>query len=50
MVVYKMSRDDWKIEQENGSIIGPVITTVKTKKFDNNALGDESKRLFHSRS
>ena len=50
MVVHKMSRDDWKVEQENDSIIGPVITTVKTKKFNNNALGDESKRLFHSRS
>ena len=45
-----MSRDDWKIEQENDSVIGPVITTVKTKKFNNNALGDENKRLFCSRS
>ena len=50
MVVHKMSRDNWKVEQENDSIIGPVITAVKTKKFNNNALGDESKRLFHSRS
>ena len=49
MVVHKMSKDDWKIEQENDSIIDPVITAVKTKKFNNNALGDESKRLFHSK-
>ena len=50
MVVHKMSRDDWKAEQENDPIIGPVITVIKTKKFDNNSLSDESKRLLHSRS
>ena len=45
-----MSRDDWKVEQENDPIIGPVITVIKTKKFNNNALSDESKRLLRSRS
>ena len=50
IVVHKMSRDDWKVEQENDSIMGPVITTIKTKKFDNDALSDESKRLLRSRS
>ena len=50
MVVHKVSRNDWKAEQENNSIIGPVITIIKTKKFDNNVLGDESKKLLHSRS
>ena len=50
MVVHKMSRDDWKVEQENDSIIGPVITAIKTKKFNNDALSGESKRLLHSRS
>ena len=50
MVVHKMSRDDWKVEQENDSIIGPVITAIKTKKFNNDVLSGESKRLLHSRS
>ena len=30
IVVHKMSRDDWKAEQENDSIIGPVINVVKS--------------------
>ena len=50
MVVHKMSRDDWKVEQENDSIIGLVIAAIKIKKVDNNALGIESKRLLCSRS
>ena len=50
MVVHKMSRDDWKVEQENDSIIGPVITRTKTKKFDDDVLSDGSKRLLCSRS
>ena len=50
IVVHKMSRDDWKVEQENDSITGPVITAIKTKKFNNDALSDESKRILHSRS
>ena len=50
MVVHKMSRDDWKVEQENDSVIGPVITAIKTKKFDDDVLSDGSKRLLHSRS
>ena len=50
IIVHRMSRDDWKVEQENDPIIGPVITMIKTKKFDNNVLSDESKRLLCSRS
>ena len=43
MVVHKMSRDDWKIEQENDSVIGPVFNTINTKKFDDDALSGGSK-------
>ena len=50
MVVHKMSRDDWKVEQESDSVIGLVITAIKTKKFDDDALSNGSKRLLHSRS
>ena len=49
IVVHKMSRDDWKVEQGNDSIIGLVITTIKTK-FNDDALSDGSKRLLRSRS
>ena len=45
MVVHKKSRDDWKIEQENDPIIGPVIEAIQTTGFS-----DESKRLFQNRS
>ena len=31
MVVHKKSRDDWKIEQENDPIIGPVIEAIQPK-------------------
>ena len=50
MVVHKMSRDDWKVEQENDSVICPVITAIKTKKFNDDVHSDRSKRLLHSRS
>ena len=33
MVVHKMSRDDWKVEQENDPIIGPVITQAKLRNL-----------------
>ena len=46
IVVHKMSRDDWKVEQENDSIIGPIITTIKTKKFNIDALSRSRSRLL----
>ena len=50
MVVHKKSRDDWKTEQENGSIIGLVIQIMKSKHCDNGQLNDESKQLLCNRS
>ena len=50
MVVHKMSRDDWKTEQENDSIIGPVIDAIQSKEFNKDMFNDESKRLLRSRS
>ena len=46
MVVHKKSRDDWKIEQENDPIIGPVIEAIQTKTSNTTEFSDESKRLF----
>ena len=46
MVVHKKSRDDWKIEQENDPIIGPVIEAIHTRTSDTTGFSDESKRLF----
>ena len=50
IVINKMSRDDWRAEQENDSIIGPVINVTKPKEINNNVFNDESKRLLPSRS
>ena len=50
IVVHKMSRDDWKTEQENDSIIGPVIDAIQSKEFNKDVFNDESKRLLRSRS
>ena len=50
MVVHKKSKDDWKIEQENDPIIGPVIEAIKSKTSDTTGFSDESKRLFRGRS
>ena len=47
-VVHKMSRDDWKTEQENDSIIGPVIDAIQSKEFNKDVFNDESKRLLRS--
>ena len=49
-VVHKMSRDDWKTEQENDSIIGPVIDVIWSKEFNKDVFNDESKRLLCSGS
>ena len=43
IVVHKKSRDDWKIEQEVDSIIGPVIEAMKNKTSNTAGLSDESK-------
>ena len=43
MVVHKMSRDDWKTEQEKDSIIGLVIQAMRSKNCDNNQMNDESR-------
>ena len=32
VVLHKKSRDDWRVEQENDPIIGPVIEAIKSKK------------------
>ena len=47
-VVHKMSRDDWKTEQENDSISGPVIDVIQSKEFNKDVFNDESKRLLCS--
>ena len=49
-VVHKKTRDDWKIEQEGDSIIGPVIEAMRNKTSNTSGLSDESKRLFQNRS
>ena len=48
IIVHNMSRDDWRTEQENDSIIGPVINVIKSKKIDKDTFSDESKRLLRS--
>ena len=50
VVVHKKSRDDWKIEQENDSIISPVIEAIKSKKYSDDTLSDESRRLLCNQS
>ena len=50
VVVHKMLRDDWKVEQENDPIIGPTIEAIGSKKCSEDALSDESRWLLHNRS
>ena len=50
VVVHKKSRDDWKTEEENDPIIGPVIEAVRSKKYDTSQMSDNSKRVLHGRS
>ena len=50
MVVHKKSRDDWKTEQENDPIIGPVIETMRFKRHNADQMDDNSKKLLHGRS
>ena len=42
VVVHKKSRDDWKTEQENDPIIGPVIQAMRSKKYDTSQMNDDS--------
>ena len=50
IIVHKMSRNDWRTEQENDSIIGPGINGIKSKKISKDMLSDKSKKLLHSKS
>ena len=50
IVVHKRTKDDWKIEQENDPIIGPVIEAMKNKSSNTSGFSDESRRLFRNRS
>ena len=46
VVVHKKSRDDWKTEQENNPIIGPVIQAMRSKKYDTSEMNDDGKSLL----
>ena len=50
VIVHKKSRDDWKTEQENDPIFGPVIQAMRSKKYDASKMNDDSKRLLCGRS
>ena len=43
IVVHKKSRDDWKTEQENDTIIGPVIETMRLERHNVDQKDDNSK-------
>ena len=42
IVVHKRTKDDWKIEQENDPVIGPVIEAMKNKSSNTSGFSDES--------
>ena len=50
IVIHKITRDDWKNEQENDPIIGPVIEAIKNKTNNTTGFSEESRRLFRNRS
>ena len=50
VVVHIKSRDDWRVEQENDSIISPAIEAIKSKKYIKDTLSDESRGLLHNGS
>ena len=50
MIVHKKSRDDWRVEQENNPIIGPAIEAIRSKKYSEDALSDESRWLLCNQS
>ena len=50
VVVHKKLKDDWKTEQENSPITGPVIQAMRPKKYDTSQMNEDSKRLLCGRS
>ena len=50
VVVHKKSRDNWKVEQENDPIIGPAIEAIRSKKYSEDALSDDSRWLLCNQS
>ena len=50
IIVHKKSRDDWKIEQEQDPIIGPVLTIMQAKNVTSNNISEDSRRLLLGRS
>ena len=50
IIVHKKSRDDWKIEQEQDPIIGPVLTIMQAKNATSNNISEDSQRLLCGRS
>ena len=50
IIVHKKSRDDWKIEQEQDLIIGPVITIMQAKNATSDNIGEDSQTLLCGRS
>ena len=50
VVVHKSQEMNWKTEQENDSIIGPVINAMRSKKYDTSQINNDSKRLLCGRS
>ena len=42
-VMTQKTRDDWKNEQENDPIMGPVIETMKNKTSNTTGFSDESR-------
>ena len=43
VVVHKRSRDDWRVQLENNSIIGPAIEAIRSKKYGEDTLIDKSR-------
>ena len=50
IIVHKKSRDDWKIEQEQDPIIGPVLTIMQAKNVTSDNISEDSQRLLCGRS
>ena len=50
IIVHKKSRDDWKMEQEQDPIIGPVLTIMQAKNVTSDNISEDSRRLLHGRS
>ena len=50
IIVHKKSRHDWKKEQEQDPIIGPVLKIMQTKNAKSDNLDEESQRWLRGRS